>query len=65
MHRELKKLKGRLEQVVGDLELSAAAWEVVPEAITQKLALPLRLLTQQRRDSNKLYSLHVPEVECD
>jgi IS5 family transposase len=30
----------------------------------QELAMAKRLLTQQRKDKNKLYSLHAPEVEC-
>ena len=29
-----------------------------------ELALAERLLTQERQDKNKLYSLHAPEVEC-
>jgi IS5 family transposase len=39
-----------------------------PEALKQPgcelLATVERLLTQQRHDKNKLYSLHAPEVEC-
>jgi hypothetical protein len=39
-----------------------------PEALKQQgcelLATVERLLTQQRHDKNKLYSLHAPEVEC-
>ena len=64
MHRELKKLKGRLGRVVRDLERKTASWDVVPEALTRELALAQRLLTQQRTGSNKLYSLHAPEAEC-
>jgi transposase, IS5 family len=64
MHRELKKLKGRLGRVVRDLERKTASWDVVPEALTRELALAHRLLSQQRTGANKLYSLHAPEVEC-
>ena len=64
MHRELKKLKGRLGRVVRDLERKTASWDVVPEALTRDLALAQRLLNQQRTGADKLYSLHAPEVEC-
>ncbi len=64
MHRELKKLKGRLGRVVRDLERKTASWDGVPEALTRELALAQRLLNQQRTGANKLYSLHAPEVEC-
>ena len=53
MHRELKKLKGRLGRVVRDLERKTSAWDVVPEALTRELALAHRILTQQRTGSNK------------
>jgi hypothetical protein len=64
MHRELKKLKGRLGRVVRDLERKTASWDVIPEALTGELALAHRLLNQQRTGANKLYSLHAPEVKC-
>lgn len=38
----------------------AAADPVLPEL----LETARRLLAQQRRDSNKLYSVHAPEVKC-
>ncbi len=58
MHRELKKLKGRLGRVVRDLERKTASWDAKPEALAH------RLLTQQRTGTQELYSLHAPEVEC-
>jgi IS5 family transposase len=64
MHRELKKLKGRLGRVVRDLERKTASWDAVPETMTRELALAQRLLSQERSGSNKLYSLHAPEAEC-
>jgi transposase, IS5 family len=33
VHRELKKLKGRLGRVARDLERKTAAWDAVPEAM--------------------------------
>ena len=32
--------------------------------LSDKLSTAYRLLAQQRKDKNKLYSLHAPEVEC-
>ena len=45
MHRELKKLKGRLGRVVRDLEHKTASWDVVPEALTRELALAQRVFS--------------------
>lgn len=44
-------------------------WEIegkaeLQAAFSSELGLADRLLTQQRQDKNKLYSLHAPEVEC-
>ncbi|NLZ17914.1 MAG: transposase [Desulfobulbaceae bacterium] len=43
-------------EIEGNAELQAA--------FSSELGLADRLLTQQRQDKNKLYSLHAPEVEC-
>jgi IS5 family transposase len=48
MHRELKKLKGRLGRVVRDLERKTASWDTKLEALAH------RLLTQQRTGTQKL-----------
>jgi len=38
--------------------------ESMPTALAHKLALARRLHAQRREDTNKLYALHAPEVEC-
>ena len=64
MRKTLKQLKGRLGRVVRDIERKTADWEMLPDALAHELALAKRLLAQQPKGSNKLYSLHAPEVEC-
>lgn len=64
MRKVLKQLKGRLGRVVRDIERKTADWQALPAALQQELTLAKRLLEQQPRDKNKLYSLHAPEVEC-
>jgi IS5 family transposase len=59
--RTLKTYLGRvyrdiLRQVLPDPDLHAAFHE--------ELELAERMLDQQRQDTNKLYSIHAPEVEC-
>lgn len=59
--REQKKLKIYLGRVYRDILRKC------PQPDTQLAELQdkaQRLLTQQRQDKNKLYSLHAPEVEC-
>jgi transposase, IS5 family len=63
--RELKRLKVYLGRVQRDLQRQIAARD---PATQQRWAEPLariaRLLAQQRHDTDKLYSVHAPEVEC-
>lgn len=65
MRGSLKKLKTLVGRVWRDVERQL---DKAPEALKQQgcelLAKVERLLTQQRHDKNKLYSLHAPEVEC-
>lgn len=59
--REQKKLKVYLGRVYRDILRNC------PQPDTQLAELlhnAQRILTQQRDDKNKLYSLHAPEVEC-
>lgn len=59
--REQKKLKTYLGRVVRDILRKCPQ----PDApLAELLHKAQRLLTQQRQDKNKLYSLHAPEVEC-
>jgi IS5 family transposase len=59
--REQKKLKNYLGRVHRNILRNCPE----PDAeLKELLHLVKRLLTQQRHDKNKLYSLHAPEVEC-
>jgi len=59
--REQKKLKNFLGRVYRDILRNCPQ----PDGqLAQLLHNARRLLTQQRHDKNKLYSMHAPEVEC-
>ena len=59
--REQKKLKIYLGRVCRDVLRKCPQ----PDAqLAELLHNAQRILTQQRHDKNKLYSLHAPEVEC-
>lgn len=61
----VRKLKTIVGRVVRDIERKAAAGGVELATKTQELLmLAKRLRSQQRRDSNKVYSVHEPEVSC-
>ena len=64
MRKALKQLKGRLGRVVRDIRRKTAEWTSLPESLSRELMLAERLLAQQPKGRNKLYSLHAPEVEC-
>ena len=64
MRKALKQLKGRLGRVVRDIERKTADRPSVPDTLAHELMLAKRLLAQQPKSRNKLYSLHAPEVEC-
>jgi IS5 family transposase len=59
--REQKKLKNFLGRVYRNIVRNCPQPD---EELSQLLYNAKRLLTQQRHDKNKLYSLHAPEVEC-
>ena len=63
--RQLKKLKVYLGRVCRDIErkLERVA-PVQREALETLLSQVRRLLQQGRKDRNKIYSIHAPEVEC-
>jgi IS5 family transposase len=61
MGKEVKRLKTYLGRVVRDIERKA---ETVHGQLRAEVNLAKRLLTQQRHDKNKLYSLHEPHVAC-
>ena len=65
MRRTTSKLKTVLGRVYRDLERKLVNEpEAIQAAFAEEMALARRLLAQQRRDRNKLYALHAPEVEC-
>jgi IS5 family transposase len=64
MRKTLKQLKGRLGRVVRDIERKTTDWEALPDSLVHELVLAKRLLSQEPKSSNKLCSLHAPEVEC-
>ena len=63
--RQLRKLKVYLGRVMRDIERKlqrvAPAQRAALEALMPRVR---RLLKQGRKDRNKLYSIHAPEVEC-
>jgi IS5 family transposase len=59
--REVKKLYTFLGRVIRDIRRKCSRPD---EALAELLARAERIHTQKRQDTNKLYSLHAPEVEC-
>jgi len=59
--RQTRKLKTYLGRVVRDIDRKAVDKD---DTLKSLLAKANRLLAQQRKDKNKLYSVHAPEVEC-
>lgn len=60
-YAQIRKLKTYLGRVVRDIERKCSNPD---QKLSDILNLSKRLLQQKREDSNKLYSLHAPEVEC-
>jgi len=63
MTRQLKTILGR---VLRDIERKAGKFhgQIADERLRELVALAHRLLAQTRTSTNKLYSVHAPEVEC-
>lgn len=59
--KETKKLKIYLGRVVRDIGRKLPSPD---ESMSELLLMAHRLLAQKKTDTNKLYSLHAPEVEC-
>jgi len=59
--KQTRALKTYLGRVMRDIERKAAALDA---ELLDLLYLARRLLAQKRQDSNKLYSIHEPYVEC-
>jgi IS5 family transposase len=64
MRRELKRLKTYLGRVFRDVSRKIEGDVELETRFAPLLGLIGRLLTQQPKDKNKLYSLHAPEVVC-
>ncbi|MGI9485334.1 MAG: transposase, partial [Geminicoccaceae bacterium] len=64
MRRELKRLRTYLGRVFRDVSRKIDGQADLETRFARLLGLVVRLLTQQPKDNNKLYSLHAPEVVC-
>ncbi len=64
MRRELKRLRTYLGRVYRDVRRKIAGDGELEARFARLLGLVERLLAQQPKDKNKLYSLHAPEVVC-
>ena len=60
MNRELRLLKTKLGRVIRDIERQSFDCPKLRDL----LSIAKRLHTQQRKDKNKLYSVHAQEVAC-
>lgn len=61
MKKEIKKIKTYLQRVVRDIKRK---WNGKEEMFTKIMPLAERLLKQEKKSKEKLYSLCHPEVEC-
>ena len=64
MRRELRKLRTWVGRMIRDIERKTGAPGSRDQALTTLLVRCQRLVDQKPTDSNKLYSLHEPEVRC-
>jgi len=68
LRRTLKRQRTILGIVMRDIRRKLEGATAVPAALTQQLQTMLtraeRIRTQKRKDKDKLYALHAPEVEC-
>jgi IS5 family transposase len=62
--KPLKQLKTYLGRVIRDIERKLWMQPKVAKVFEDLLDRAKRILTQQRHDSQKLYSMHAPETEC-
>lgn len=61
MKKEVKKLKTYLRRVIRDIQRK---WQGKEGMFNQIMPLAERLLKQEKKSKEKLYSLYHPEVEC-
>jgi len=62
--KKIRKLKTLLGRVVRDIQRKIDGDAQKRGVFAKPIALALRVLNQKRTDSNKVYSVHAPEVEC-
>ena len=63
-NKQVRKLKTCLGRVLLDIERKVSDNSELQAGFASLFGTAHRLLQQQRKDKNKLYSLHAPEVEC-
>jgi IS5 family transposase len=65
MRKALRTLRSRVGRVMRDVErqLESVA-DTGRRALQELFGRTRRILSQKQKDRNKLYALHVPEVEC-
>jgi len=59
--KEIRRLRTYVGRLMREIKRKAL---VIDESLAQLLAVVERVYEQKREDSNKIYSLHAPEVEC-
>lgn len=65
MKKSLRTLRSRVGRVMRDVERQLdQVSESARAALDELISRTKRILTQKPKDSNKLYALHAPEVEC-
>ncbi len=64
MRKEVKKLKNFLGRTVRDVERQIQMVPDLHEIFANLLRMSKRLLSQDKKSKDKLYSLHAPEVYC-
>jgi len=63
VHRELRRMRTRVGRLMRDIERRAPAARM-DDQLAALLARCPRVRDQQRHDSNTIYSLHEPDVQC-
>ena len=64
MRRQLRKLRTWTGRMIRDIQRKTPAPGSADDELATLLALCQRLVNQKPTDSNKLYSLHEPDVRC-
>ena len=64
MGKEIKKLKNYLGRTIRDIERQIKDCPDLQTLFSEMLGLCKRLLSQEKKSKNKLYSLHAPEAYC-